>query len=154
MSHRGSCLSAHHLVRNEMGFLASITASEPANVGSTDCPWLIRTARGRQINLTLLSFFSPDSVHVGPHGPLCNQGITVLDENATMQIPVCANGIRERRIYASGGHVLRIHVMLLGDEFSSRRTSQDTKSEFLIRYHGMFVVINFKESLSFRNKHV
>lgn len=127
------CGGGGHSVYSEAGFLASLTAEESV-VGTASCPWVVQGHPGRRINLTLYSFTAPQGVAiVDGAGTKCGWGVVVLDRNLSTSLPVCANGYRERRVYTSAGHVIKMFVQPLNGE-----TLRDhvTMEGFIIRYQG------------------
>lgn len=145
--------SVGHETNADIGFLAGLTVTEN-HVGTSDCPWVVRAAAGRRVNLTLFNFAgamtTADELSwrsgVTPGCPV-GTGLVVLDGNRTTAIPLCNDdGARQKRVYTSQGPVLRLFVQTFTDvarqarsknSVSALQTGAPATSSFLIKYTGL-----------------
>lgn len=151
--------SVGHETTAETGYLAGLTVTE-TGIGTSDCPWVVRAAPGRHVNLTLFNFaggavttaaeFSRRS-DVGAGCPV-GTGLVVFDGNRTTAIPLCNNdAARQKRVYTSQRPVLRLFIQTFTDvasqtlsknsvSASSLQTGPLSATSFLIKYQGTLLL--------------
>lgn len=146
--------SVGHETTAETGYLAGLTVTE-TGVGTSDCPWVVRAAPGRHVNLTLFNFagavtteFSRRS-DVGAGCPV-GTGLVVFDGNRTTAIPLCnTDAARQKRVYTSQRPVLRLFIQTFTDvasqtlsknSVSALQTGPLSATSFLIKYQGRLLL--------------
>ena len=110
----------------ESGYIS--ISSEDGIIGTTSCPWRIKLAPGRRVNITMMNFPPIPTLDTSSPSSACYEVGSIKESGKIKTIHKCINDARQKQLYLSNGGQMEIII--------SNKETLDVAGRFLMHYQG------------------